>query len=63
MMVSHYQLVLHLIADEQNVHKCGWMEFRDIIRFLNSCVFILCYFIDYFGYVGLCEYVCLFAHA
>ena len=24
MLVSDYQLVLHLIADEQNAHKCGW---------------------------------------
>jgi hypothetical protein len=61
MLVSDYQLVLRHIADEQNAYKCGWMEISDIIPFLHSCVFILCYFIDYFGYVGLCEYVCLFA--
>jgi len=62
MLVSDYQLVLRLIADEQNVHKCGWMEISDIIPFTHSSVFILCYFSDYFGYVGLCEYMCLFAH-
>jgi len=59
MLVSYYQLMLHLITDAQNAHKCGWMEIRDITPFLRSCVFILCYFIDYFDYVGLCEYVCL----
>jgi hypothetical protein len=56
MLVSDYQLVLHLIADEQNAHKCGQMEISDI-PFLHSCVFILWYCIDYFGYVRLCEYV------
>jgi len=59
MLVSDYQLVLRLIADEQNIHKCGWMEISDIIPFTHSCVFILCYFSDYFEYVGLCEYMCL----
>ena len=63
LLVSDYQLVLHHITNEQNAHKCGWMEISDIIPFLHSYVFILCYFIDYFGYVGLCEYVCLFVHA
>ena len=48
MLVSDYQWVLHLIADEQNAHKCGWMEISDIIPFTHSCVFILCYFSDYF---------------
>jgi hypothetical protein len=59
MLVSDYQLVLRRIADEQNAYKCGWMEISDIIPFTHSRVFILCYFSDYFGYVGLCEYMCL----
>lgn len=63
MLVSDYQLVLHHIADVQNANKCGWLEFSDIIPFSHSCVFILCYFIDYLGHVGLCEYVCLCAYA
>jgi len=39
------------------------MEFSNIIPLLHSCVFILCYLIDYFSCVGLCEYVCLYALA
>jgi len=33
MLESDYRLVLRLIADEQNAHKCGWMEISDIILF------------------------------
>jgi hypothetical protein len=55
MLESDYRLVLRLTRDEQNAHKCGWMEISDIIPLIHSRVFILCYFIDYFDYVGLCE--------
>jgi hypothetical protein len=35
MLVCDYQLVLHLIAVEQNAHKCGWIEISDIIPFFT----------------------------
>jgi len=34
-LVSDYQLVPHLIADEQNAHKCGGMEISHIITFFT----------------------------
>jgi hypothetical protein len=39
MVMSDYWLVLRLIADEQNAHKCGWMEFSNIIpSFTFTCL-------------------------
>jgi len=48
-------LVLRLIADEQNAHKCGWMEISDIIFFFTFTCLHFVLFYDYFDYVGWCE--------
>jgi len=64
MMVSDYQLVLHVIADEQNAHKCGWMEISNIIPLIPSCVFILFLWLHWLCWiVWMCVFVCMCMHA